>query len=38
MPPDPHARAIALDSLLERLERSLWRDLEESGILPAPAY
>lgn len=34
---DPHARADALDALLARLESSLWNDVLESGMLPAPA-
>lgn len=34
---DPRALAVALDALLARLEESLWRELEESGMLPAPA-
>lgn len=34
---DTDALAASLDALLARLEESLWRDLVESGMLPAPA-
>ncbi len=33
---DPQARAEALAGWLVRVEDALWRDLEDSGLLPAP--